>query len=207
QWNGWFSTRFLVKSPGEYQLDLKVPETGDSEPHKFVVKESNPELDDTRPDLDALYWLASDATKVLARIRDEETQKRVKQSLNLVRPRLELSSEKASERDDVDKSKDTPRLFFDLRNADLIPDCMVTAHREQKNRGAIHDLWDKGPELPLFWVNLSLWLVNGLLAVATLVVVAMTITSLASGKGAERAFYLLFTLVLLVALVPLQIIL
>jgi hypothetical protein len=207
QWNGWFSTRFLVKSPGEYQLDLKVPETGDSEPHKFVVKESNPELDDTRPDLDALYWLASDATKVLARIPDEETQKRVRQSLNLVKPHLDLSTEKASERDDVDKTKDTPRLFFDLRNADLIPECMVTAHREQKNRGAIHDLWDKGPEAPLYWVNLILWVVNSLLALATVGVLAMTLVSLAQGKGAEKAFYLLFTLVLLVALVPLQIIL
>ena len=98
-WNGWFSTRFLVKSPGEYQLELKVPETGDSEPNKFVVKESNPELDDTRPDLDALYWLASDATKVLARIPDEETQKRVKQSLSQVKPHLDLSTEKATERD------------------------------------------------------------------------------------------------------------
>src|SRR5262249_55062802 len=140
-------------------------------------------------------------------IPDEETQKRVRQSLNQVKPHLDLSTEKASERDDIDRSKDTPRLFFDLRNADLIPECMVTAHREQKNRGAIHDLWDKGPEAPLWVINLILWVVNSLLVIATVVVLGMTLVSLAQGKGAERAFYLLFTLVLLVALVPLQVVL
>ena len=31
---------------------------------------ANPETDDTRPDFDTLYWLASDANKVLARIKD-----------------------------------------------------------------------------------------------------------------------------------------
>src|SRR5207302_7589829 len=54
EWGGWFGGRFLVRTPGEYHLDLKVPDTGDSVSGKFTVKESNPELDNTRPDLDAL---------------------------------------------------------------------------------------------------------------------------------------------------------
>jgi hypothetical protein len=76
-WNGVFTTRVLVKSPGEYNLEFKVDETGDTAPGKFNVKEVNPETDNTRPDVDRLYWLASDASKVMKRV-DEATQKELR---------------------------------------------------------------------------------------------------------------------------------
>ena len=45
---------------------------------KFVVKEANPELDNTRPDFDQMYRLASEADDVLARM-DGDTQRKLKQ--------------------------------------------------------------------------------------------------------------------------------
>ena len=75
---GKFDARFQVKSPGDYKLELKVPETGDSIIQKFSVKESNPEMDNTRPDFDQMYRLASDAEQVLARIPVEADRQEVK---------------------------------------------------------------------------------------------------------------------------------
>ena len=59
EWGGWFQTRFRVTEPGEHRLNLKIPETGESLLGRFTVKESNPELDNTRPDFGQMYQLAS----------------------------------------------------------------------------------------------------------------------------------------------------
>jgi hypothetical protein len=201
EWNGWFTCRFLVRTPGEYKLDLKVPETGDSVTGKITVKEANPELDNTRPDFDALYWLASDAAPVLARV-DAPTRKQLQAALTANRPRLELTDQAGQS--EPDTNKDALRLYFNLQNADLIPSCMISDPRESRNRGAIVDVWDKGPSADLGVVNGILWAVNVLLGLLTLVVAGLTIAALARSKGAEMANYLLFTVVLLLALVPLQ---
>jgi hypothetical protein len=113
--DGWFSGRFQVKSPGDYEVTVSVKETGESDTKKFTVTDSNPELDNTRPDFDRMYRLASEADSVLLRMSDAdkaELQKR------LIRPKLE-GGEKADLRDDK------MRLYFELRNAGLIPKCMV----------------------------------------------------------------------------------
>jgi hypothetical protein len=204
EWNGWFTARFLVRTAGEYNLDLKVPDTGDSVSNKFVVKESNPELDNTRPDFDALYWLASEATDVINRV-DEQTQKQLKAALSANRPRLQQTEQPG--RSESDTGRDVPRLYFTLQNAELIPSCMVTARKDVRSRGAVEDVWDKGRTVDLGLVNLVLLVANVLLVLATLVVAALTVVALTRGRGADMATYLLFTLVLLVALVPLQIIL
>lgn len=204
EWNGWFTGRFLVRTPGEYRLDLKVPDTGDSVSGRFTVKESNPELDNTRPDFDALYWLASDAGQVLKRV-DEPTQKRLKAALTATRPRLQEADQPA--RSESDAGRDQPRLFFTLQNADLIPACTIADPREDRNRGAVEDIWDKGPAADLGVVNAVLLALNVALGLLTLLVAGLTVASLVRGKGAEMATYLLFTLVLLLALVPLQLVL
>jgi hypothetical protein len=204
-WNGWFTCRFLARTPGEYHLDLKVPDTGDSVGGKIMVKEANPELDNTRPDFDALYWLASEAGDVLARV-DDTTQKQLKAALGANRPRLQQTDQPA--RSESEPNRDVPRLYFTLENAELIPSCMVTARRDNKSKGATEDLWDKfGAEADqgvVYWILLA---VNVVLGLVTLVVAGLTVASLARGKGAEFATYLLFTLVLLAALVPLQLVL
>jgi hypothetical protein len=204
EWGGWFTARFLVKAAGEYNVDLKVPDTGDAVQGKFLVKDANPELDNTRPDFNALYWLASDATEVLSRV-PETTQKQLKAALTADRPHLEQTDQPAPPDNSPGKEKDVPRLYFTLQNANLIPQCMITASKEQRSRGAIVDLWDKGPTVDLRWVNWILLAVNGFLALVTLIVLALTVVALVRGKSASVAFYLLFTGLLLLALVPLQI--
>jgi hypothetical protein len=200
EWNGWFTGRFLVKAPGEYGIDFKIESTGDSQSSKFVVTESNPELDNTRPDFDAMYWLASDATDVLGRV-DDATQKQLKAALTATRPRLQQAEQPDKKEGEP---KESLRLYFTLQNADLIPSCMVTAEKHQKSRGAVVDLWDKGPSMDQDIVNWVLLGVNVLLGIASAVVIGLTVLALMRGKGAEVAFYLLFTLLLLAALVPLQ---
>ncbi len=53
--DGWFEVEFQPKAPGEYKLQVRLPETGDTYLHKFLVKESNPELDNVKPDFEAMY--------------------------------------------------------------------------------------------------------------------------------------------------------
>ena len=64
------------KSPGKYKLELRVPgQAEDSVKGEFVVKETNPELDNTRPDFEQLYALASDATGLLVACRKRSRSK------------------------------------------------------------------------------------------------------------------------------------
>src|SRR5205807_5339939 len=60
----------LVTTAGNYSVSMVIPGTPDTISKKFVVKESNPELDNLTPDFDQLRQLASDATEVLARVSD-----------------------------------------------------------------------------------------------------------------------------------------
>jgi hypothetical protein len=205
EWNGRFSARFLVRQPGEYGYDIKVPDTGDSLSGKFSVVEVDPETDDTRPDFAALYSLASDASDVLARV-DEDTQRRLKAALQAARPVLS-QAEQQSPRSEAEQTKDAPRLYFTLQNAELIPSCMITARKEAKNRGAVVDLWDKGPSADLNAVSWALLASIGGLLLLTFVAVGLTVVSLARGRGAEYLNYVLLTVVLLAALVPLYFVL
>jgi hypothetical protein len=140
-WTGTFTSRFLVRSPGEYQYKIEIPETGDSETGKFVVKESNPELDNARPDFEQLWELASEADDYLMRIKDEQIRRKVKETLTRPRP---VSAEERAEKKPEAKVDDRPRFFFDLTNAELIPDCVSYDYREQRSRGAAEDWWDGG---------------------------------------------------------------
>lgn len=131
---GWFSGRFQVRAAGEYTLTVKNPETGDALTHRFSVKEANPEMDNTRPDFQTMYELASEADDVLGRMGDAERQE-LKRSLQ--RPKMESDSQ-------ADNKDDKLRLYFDLKNAHLIPSCMRPDVQTLRNRGPIEDLWDDG---------------------------------------------------------------
>lgn len=167
--DGWFTAKFQVRSPGEYGLELKVPETGDSQSGKFVVKEANPELDNTRPDFELLYRIASPAADVLARLPEAD---RVELKRRLQRAKPEAADAKPAVTPATKDKEEDVRLYFDLKSAEDIPRCMVTAVKNQRNRGPIRDLWDEGftlwtPEPPAAPVTLShvLLLVVGLLCV------------------------------------------
>jgi hypothetical protein len=141
--DGWFSARFQVKSAGDYELTLRVPrqpgmEGDQSESAKFTVKESNPELDNTRPDFDLMYRLASEAEDVLRRMAEPD---RNELRRRLQRPKLPAEQEGETKREPL---SDKLRLYFDLGNAPLIPTCMVQDVQTTTSKGGHTDLWDDG---------------------------------------------------------------
>jgi hypothetical protein len=146
EWDGYFFTRFLVKSPGEYKVEVKVKETNDSAYGKFVVKEANPELDNTRPDFALMYEMASDADEVIKRVGETSAVARdLRQRLSAGKP-VESTDKPAGEKKAADPNQ--LKLVFSLANADLIPSCMVSQSKTVQNRGPISDLWDDGIQLP-----------------------------------------------------------
>jgi hypothetical protein len=164
EWNGTFTSRFLVKAPGEYNYTIKVEETGDTDTGKFIVKESNPELDNTRPDFETMYELASEADDYLPRVKNEQDRKEIKARLQ--RPRLAVA-EKSDKKEAEAVPEDKPRYYFDLANADLIPKCISSDYRETKSRGRAEDLWDGGyPADPKErWFSWTLAVIVGLLSI------------------------------------------
>jgi hypothetical protein len=144
--DGYFVTRIQPRVSGDYILNLKVNETGDTlPPQKFSVKEANPELDNTRPDFDALYRMASPADEVLNRIPDESVKEKLRQ---LGRPKSEGAG--GDKVDPKAVKEDVPRLYFNLENADLIPQCMKTEIKQNTSRGQVEDLWDGSLSFSIF---------------------------------------------------------
>ncbi|MGL4550904.1 MAG: vWA domain-containing protein [Gemmataceae bacterium] len=143
--DGWFSARFQVRSAGEYELTVKVPrgpgvDNEMIETRKFVVKESNPELDNTKPDFDRMYRMASEADFVLARMEEAD---RAELRRQLVRPKLP-AADAGGEKEKQPALSDKARLYFNLKNAELIPACMRADVQTAKSKGPHRDLWDEG---------------------------------------------------------------
>jgi hypothetical protein len=145
EWNGWFQGAFRVTHPGEYQVELHVPEASDTLRGKFTVKESDPELDNTQPDFNYLYQLASPIGEIEGRL-DDTAQRQLEDTLRATATRLVGVQDSAIA--DPAKARDAVRLFFDLESAHLIPTFMSTDTRTQKNKGKMEDLWDKGWIIP-----------------------------------------------------------
>jgi hypothetical protein len=147
-WGGWFQGRYLAETPGEFKVEVPIPAADDSLRGKFLVKESNPELDMVRPDFAALYQMAGEVDEVLPRM-DKAKGEHLRTLLQGRRVRTEKPAEKKEEKTDeqpiaTEHTSDAPRLFFDLKSAENIPDCMITETRVQRNKGKTDDLWDKG---------------------------------------------------------------
>jgi hypothetical protein len=155
-WEGWFATRFLVKTPGEYKVTFQSEETKESVTRKILVKESNPELDNTRPDYERMYDIASEADLVLNRVPaiKGDLQNRL----------VRLKSENV---EGAKEGHDKLHLLFELKNADLIPMCMKADVEAHSNRGRVEDRWDLGFRVPFtdFEVSWVLVMVVGLLCI------------------------------------------
>src|SRR5437660_8300106 len=154
EWKGYFEGQFKVTAPGAYQIDLPVPGTSDVLSRKFTVKESNPELDNTAPDFERMRQVASDAGDVFSRVKDDVRER--------IKAELTRTNQNAPENE--------LKLYFDLKAAESIPDCMVTNIKTQRSRGAVKDLWDLGPSADAAWIGLQ-WIagVLGLLAAVLIV--------------------------------------
>src|SRR5439155_22500069 len=128
---------------------------------KFIVKESNPEMDNVRPDLGQLYQVASDANDpqngIFVRL-DDDTKKKLRAFLKA--PKAEQPARAAAtagKETTPAAEKESYRLLFDLGTAELIPDLMIADLKKQRSRGPMEDLWDKGASLPAKFVWSALW--------------------------------------------------
>jgi hypothetical protein len=133
--------------PGEnrYRVVIDVPDSaGDTIEGEFMLRQSNPELDNVRPDLTAMIAMASSFegdAGVAPRIAKPETRDRLAKYLP--------------------KEAGATRLAFKLSDRDLvglIPECMAKEERNLNNRGKAEDLWDKGIPIPQSW---TAWFANG----------------------------------------------
>ncbi|MDB5312305.1 MAG: hypothetical protein JWO38_6507 [Gemmataceae bacterium] len=121
--------------PGDkrYRVVIDVPDSaGDTIEGEFMLRKSDPEMDNTRPDIDALRAMAGELDKDLrARIKKPETAERLAR--------------------DLPREGGVPKLAFKLADKDLlalIPECMDHREVNDKNRGKAEDLWDQGFTLP-----------------------------------------------------------
>jgi hypothetical protein len=144
-WAGWFQGRFLVPKAGDYKLELPIPSAADVLRGKFIVKESNPELDNTRPDVAAMAAMAGDADEVKSRLSDAEYE--------ALRQRLRAPKAAAADKNEpktatLSTSPESTKLLFTLPTTDAIPPCLTAEPpKVSRNRGPVDDLWDDGPTL------------------------------------------------------------
>src|SRR5262249_38684556 len=80
---GVFKVEFQPKAAGDYRLKVVYEDSPDNMYlHKFTVRDSNPETDNVKPDVEVLWELASPAKKVLERIKtDAETSAKLRSIL------------------------------------------------------------------------------------------------------------------------------
>jgi hypothetical protein len=109
EWAGWFQGRFRVGAPGEYHLSLPIPDTGETLVSRFMVKEANPELEDTRPDFDLMYSLAGEVTDVLPRLKERKDQDELKRVLEATAARLLKKAEDTGGERDQEGGRATGR--------------------------------------------------------------------------------------------------
>jgi hypothetical protein len=145
EWAGWFQGRFLAPKPGDYKLELPIPSSADVLRGKFAVKESNPELDNTRPDPAAMAAMASELSEL--------NKGEIKEAYEALQSRLRVPKASAADKLDPKAERsaaegESPKLLFTLSTADLIPPCLTAVPpKVSRNRGPVNDLWDHGPTL------------------------------------------------------------
>ena len=152
KWNGYFAGPAQLPA-GTYSAELTIPGTNDKLYQKYVVSETNLEMDNSRPDFVELRRLASNAKEVLDRVPEE------------MRKTLETELERTNRGYTKEGDHDL-RLFFDLKSATVIPDCMTRKPLPQISRGPVKDLWDAGFEwFGLPKVSLALMVIVGLFSI------------------------------------------
>lgn len=118
---------------GEYLVRIEVPDSaGELLQSRFTIVRANPELDNTTPDHAALLALASPFDSDLQRRMPDRVRTLWSQQL----PKDEGGM---------------PRLKFTLEDRSLlglIPDCFRAEEQSTLIRGPVHDLWDRGVQLP-----------------------------------------------------------
>jgi hypothetical protein len=136
--DGYYQAQILADSKqfpaGEYRyrVVVDVPDSpGDVITGEFMVRKSNPELDNTRPDFTALLLASSTL---------EEAKPGIKKPEVVTALRGSASSDAAV------------KMAFKLGETDrlaLIPECIDAKSVSLRSRGPVDDLWDRGVSLGL----------------------------------------------------------
>jgi hypothetical protein len=121
-----------------YRVVIDVPDSaGETIEGEFKIRLSDPEKDNTRPDLVAMRAMAGDVTAdFAARLTNAEVRDKLLAGLPA--------------------ESGVQKLAFRLGDAGLvalIPECMKTEEKESQNRGPVNDLWDKGFTLPAWMTS------------------------------------------------------
>ena len=139
-WQGYFQRSQLASSEkfptGIWRAEVEIPSSSETLKQKFNIRQSNPELDVTRPDFNLLYRMATPLSEIVRNIKDETVATRM-QTVTGGGP-------------------EGKRLFFkfgDEESLKLIPDCIKSDARTIRNKGKVEDYWDKGFELPGWMTN------------------------------------------------------
>ena len=151
-----------VLPPGDfrYRVVVDVPDSpGDTISSEFLVRQADPELDETRPDFVYLADIASPVTAIEPRVKDADVLAKVRGSAG-----------------DPAKAKLSFRLA-ERERLGLIPACLETKFQNSRNRGPVEDLWDK--PLPLNWLGLDATLVDARLTPASGFVVSAVVFAVA----------------------------
>ena len=137
EFDGYYAGQVLADPsrlpPGDkrYRVVIDVPDSaGDTITGDFILKKSDPELDNTRPDFAALEQVAGTLEEVRGRIKDPGVLEKLKGSehdFNRVKLAFRLS--------------ETEKLA-------MIPACMDATSQTFRNRGAVKDLWDRPLAIP-----------------------------------------------------------
>ncbi|WP_020475495.1 vWA domain-containing protein [Zavarzinella formosa] len=134
-WQGYFQRSQLASSEkfptGIWRAEVEIPSSAETLKQKFNIRQSNPELDVTRPDFNALYRMATPVSEIVGRLPDET---------------LVASLQKATA--GGPEGKRLAFKFGDEESLKLIPDCIKQDAKTIRNKGKVDDYWDKGFALP-----------------------------------------------------------
>jgi hypothetical protein len=132
EFDGYYAGQVLADPsrfpPGDkrYRVVIDVPDSaGDTITGEFLLKKSDPELDNVRPDFAALELAAGTLDEVRSAIKDVGTYDKLR----------------GSERDP--KRVKLAYRLGDSEKLALIPECFDTKLNTTRNRGPVKDLWDR----------------------------------------------------------------
>ncbi|MBO0697864.1 MAG: hypothetical protein J2P46_05695, partial [Zavarzinella sp.] len=121
KWEGYFQRAQLAaaeKFPtGTWRVDVEIPSTTDTLKQKFTIRQSNPELDVTKPDLKSMYQMASPLA--LMQVSDAA---------------LGANLQKAVSANSQGLEKRLAFKFGDEESLKLIPDCFKPDVKTARNR-------------------------------------------------------------------------
>jgi hypothetical protein len=117
-----------------YKVTVEVPDSpGDVLDAEFLIRKSDPELDNVRPDYAAMMDMAGTLSEVVANITDPATVAKLKGSAA-----------------DPAKAKLAYRIG-DTDKIELVPQCFSEKYSRPRNLSGIKDIWDREVEPPANW--------------------------------------------------------